>query len=168
MGIALEDSLRLGQVDPPQHLDRDLRGLLLRTVPVQRDGLDDLGPDRVDRAQRSHRLLEDHGHVAAADGPGQRALGINLGHVHGFAGPVRGRSAVEEDLALHDAAGRRHDRQDRSGRYGLATARFAHQPDGLAAIDGEIHTFQRVYDTLVHEEVGLEVPDLQQGLVGVN
>ena len=59
--------LRTGNADLAQHLYGPLSGLFFGDVLVQPDRFADLAADGVDRAKGSHRFLEDHADLAAAD-----------------------------------------------------------------------------------------------------
>ena len=61
---------------------------------MEADGFDDLLADGEDGIEGGHRLLEDHGDVAAAD------------RLHLFFGELEEVAALEEDLATEDFAGR--------------------------------------------------------------
>ena len=94
---------------------------------VQAQRLDDLLADRIDRVQRAHRLLEDHGDLGAAQ-PLHRARAF-LGEVADLA--VAG---MEQDLAPRDTArGRRDQPHDGEARHRFAGARFADDHQGFAA-----------------------------------
>ena len=80
---------------------------------VQEDRLADLVADGHDRVERAHRLLEDHGDVAAAD--------IR----HARARQAQKVDALEHDAPAHDAAGRLGDKpQDRQRRDRLCRNRI--------------------------------------------
>ncbi len=127
---------------------------------VQAQGLDDLVADGEHRVQRGHGLLEDHGDAAAANGT-PPFLGQGQ-HVHPFVAAV-GVAVVEQDLAarmLGDVT--RQQLDHRQGAHRLAAARFAHQAEGLAAVDAETHVLHRVDRVLAGAQPGLEVVDFKQ------
>ena len=66
MRILLEPALAVGDADQPQQLERARARLRLAHLEVDEQRLHDLLPDRQDRIERGHRLLEDHRDVAAA------------------------------------------------------------------------------------------------------
>ena len=66
MRILLEPALAVGDADQPQQLERARARLRLAHLEMDDQRLHDLQPDRQDRIERGHRLLEDHGDVAAA------------------------------------------------------------------------------------------------------
>ena len=67
MRILIEPPLGIGDPHELQQFDRTRRCLLLGHSEVDLQRLLDLEPDREDRVERGHRLLEDHRNVAAAD-----------------------------------------------------------------------------------------------------
>src|SRR5437899_2924676 len=70
---------------------------------VEPERLDDLLADRVDRAERRHRLLRDQGDLGAADRAELGALRREPRQIDGR------RVLLEQDLAADDAAGRLDD-----------------------------------------------------------
>src|SRR5215831_15896604 len=121
---------------------------------VKLERLDDLLADRVDRAERGHRLLRDQRDLGAAD----RA---QLGALRGEAGEVDGRprALLKEDLTADDAPGRLDDLQDGLHGHALAASALADDPDHLARLHVEAHAVDRPHEPLVQEEVHPEVPD---------
>jgi hypothetical protein len=94
------------------------------TPSMGADAFDDLLPHRVDRVQRQQRLLEHHGHGAAAQA-GQRALVEP-------ARPGRRRGSRR-----HRRAAWRMQAHQGAQRHALAGARFADQRHGFARRDVE-------------------------------
>jgi hypothetical protein len=130
-----------------------LRSISTARSLVQRHRLGDLLAARVERVERGHRLLEDHRDVVAAD-----ALHLGLAELEQVA-------ALEADLPADDAARRVGDQaQDRQRRHALATARFAHHPQRLAAFQGVGHPVDGTDHAHRGEEMCLEVLHLQDGL----
>ena len=112
--------------------------------------LDDLLADRVDRVERGHRLLEDHRHRGSAQPRAARR--------------PRGRSTSRPSNSTASAS---------TSPGGLATRPItesevtllpqpdlAHQPDGLAAADGEIDAVDGAEQPAVGVEVGFETADV--------
>ena len=98
VGVAVDHLFGIRHVDAAQRRDRHLpRGVLGDRLVVE-DGLHDLKADRVRGVERGHRLLEHHGHVAAADGAHLAAVEAQGGDVGGAAVLV-----VEPDVAAADA-----------------------------------------------------------------
>ena len=101
----------------------------------------DLVADRVDRRKRGHRLLEDHGDVAPADGPDLPPARIELDDIDGAA--VR---SVQSDRAGGDATRRIDNLQDRARRDGLARPAFpddAERLSGQRKVDGQVLDLQQ-------------------------
>ena len=70
-------------------------------------------------------------------------------------------AAVEQHGFGLDLAGRARDQaHDRERGHALAAARFAHQPDGLAATDGKIDAVDGAEQPAVGVEVGFETADV--------
>ncbi len=65
--VLVERRLGVGHLDHLEQLDRALLRVGGAHLEVQSQRLDDLEPDRVDRVQGRHRLLEDDRDVVAAD-----------------------------------------------------------------------------------------------------
>ncbi len=66
MGILLNAPFRLGHADRREKLDCLLPRVRARRAPVDAQRLFNLIPDRVDRVERRHRLLEDEADLRAA------------------------------------------------------------------------------------------------------
>src|SRR4029453_11662873 len=99
------------------------------------------------------RLLEDHRDVVAAD-----ALHLGLAELQQVA-------ALEADGAADDAAWRVGDQaKNRQRRHALATARFAHHAQRLAAFQGVGDPVDGAHHAHRSEEMCLEVLHLQDGL----
>ena len=117
---------------------------------MEPERLRDLLADRHGRIQRGHRVLQDHRDPRAAE----------LAHLLGALGEQA--LAVEDDVAPDDlAAGLGHQSQDRQAGHRLAGARFADDPECLAALDGERRAVDRFHDTAARIDVGPEIPDLE-------
>ena len=133
--VGAEPPLGILDADEPQQFHRARGGRRPVEALVQLQGLADLALDGVERVQRRHGLLENHGDTVAADalqGPGVGAQQFG---------------ALEADAAARMAGGgvgqQLQDRQ-RGGRF--ARAAFSHQGHGLAPADGKgdpVHGFHR-------------------------
>ena len=66
--IALEDALRVGDLDPP-HRGQGTLPRLVRALAEHRERLDDLGADLRRRVQRGARVLVDHRRVPHPEAP---------------------------------------------------------------------------------------------------
>jgi hypothetical protein len=151
--VGLGAPLGLGHLDAAQHVDRLVHGVAARQPLVQRDRLADLPADRVERVERGHRLLEDHRDVVAAD-----ALHLAFAELEQV-------PALEADRTADDAAGRVGDQaQDGKRRHALAAARFAHDAQGLAALQCVGHAVDGAHRADRREEMRLQIFDLQNRL----
>ena len=79
---------RIADADLAQRFDGEIARLVSRQPAVQADGLHHLVSDRVDRREGSHRLLEDHGDLAAANGTHLAAIGGKPGEIEASPVPV--------------------------------------------------------------------------------
>ena len=119
-GLGIVDA---GTLEQPDGLPfRLLFGHLL----VQQQRFEHLVADGVDRVERGHRLLKDHGDAVAADGP-------DLVAVEGEQIP-----ALEEDrTAVRDLAALFEEAQNREGGDRFAGTRFADQGGRHPPLEGE-------------------------------
>jgi hypothetical protein len=123
--VVLEPARRVRDPDLLEELGGAVAGVGLRDVEVLLDDLGDLHPDRHDRVERGHRVLEDHRDVAPTQ----------LGHaVPGLLEEVP--PAVPHLAGDRDAAGGQQP-HDGEGGDGLAAAGLPHQPHVLARADLE-------------------------------
>ena len=151
MWIVVDPLLRRGNPHQFEHLDGARLGGLRRQLRVRQDRLDDLLADRVDRIERSHRFLEDHRHLAAAQAPA---------FVGGEAEDV---APLEQDrIGLDLAWWARHQAHHGERGHALAAAGLADQSDGAAAPDGEVDAVDRAEEAAVGMEVGAETADLEE------
>ena len=124
--ICREPLFRFADADLMQQFQHPCTGRGACETLMERQDLADLPLDRVERIERGHRLLEDHGDRVAA----HRAEFV-LARCHQI-------PAVEENLARGVAGGRiRQKFQDRGSRDRLAGTGFADQSDDLATTDVE-------------------------------
>jgi hypothetical protein len=112
--------------------------------------LGELVADRVGRVQRGHRLLENHRHPT----PAQRVHARTPG----------GEQVDAVQMQVGGAAARRSRQQvhQRQRGHRLAAAGLAHQADGLAALDGEIHAAHRMQATACGGQIDVETGDFEQ------
>ena len=145
-----------------QHLHRRGGRLVGAHAGVLLQGLPDLKADGVDRGQRPHRLLEDHGHVTAADGTDAPAPLRQLGQVdrvplcrkhHGAAFQLSGRALDQPQHAQRGDA--------------LAAAALAHHPQRLVGRYAEADAVHRPHDAVVRVEVRPEVAHPEQRIAHV-
>ena len=126
-------------------------------LPVQAADLPDLVADRVDRRERRHRLLEDHGDRPTTDRPHPAPVGGERREVDGDP-PIRG----EEDAPGLDPSPRREDPHDGLGQDALAGPRLPDDRHRLAPVDREGNAVYRPDDPLVEVDGRPETLDLQQ------
>ncbi len=117
----------------------------------------DLLAHRVQRVERGHGLLEDHGDTVATD------------LAHGFFVRLDQVLPVEMNLSL-GVAGQRVGQQAQDGMCGdrLARAAFAHQRQGFALADVEGHALYHALDLIAGDELDGKVADLDQVLANRN
>ena len=151
MRILLEPALAVGDADQPQQLERALARLRLAHLEMDEQRLHDLLPDRQDRIERGHRLLEDHGDVA----PAHRA--------HVVVGELEQVATLEQDAAGGDA-GRVPGQQPHDGERGhrLAAAGFADDGHDLAAVDVVGDAVDRAHRAARGLEADVQVLHLEQ------
>ena len=109
----------------------------------------------MDRGEARHRLLKDHGDVAAADVPNLRADGVEFGHVDAAFVPVK------QDLSGLDTPRLGNDSHDRLGGDALAAARLADDAQRLLLADVEADAVHRLEHALFEIKVGANVADVE-------
>ena len=102
------------------------------TSRVQPDRLDDLVADRVDRAERGHRLLEDRGDLAAADRAHRRGRSGRARRGRPAAPSASRRSRISPPTMR---PGLLDDPQDRARGDALAAAALADDAERLAGME---------------------------------
>ena len=124
-GYCSQPALAVGDADELQQFERARPRLCLVHPQMDEQRLLDLLADLHDRIERGHRLLEDHGNVAAA----------YLAHLLVRKG--KQVTALEQHAAPGDAAGRLgEEAHDGERGHRFAATGFAHDGDDLAALDG--------------------------------
>src|ERR1043166_3527205 len=151
MGILFEASLRVGDADETEQLDRApvRRGAVGAAMLLQ--GLGDLPSDGEHRVERGHRLLEHHADVAPA----------HLAHL--FVGKLHEVAAEEAHLTAGDPPGWIRDQaQDRERADRLARPAFADDRDGFARLDGVGNPVHRADYPRAGAEFRVQVSDIQE------
>lgn len=145
-----------------KHLFRPLQRLLFVDILVQHHDFDNLIPNGMQRVQRSHRLLKDHGDLPAPDVAYCCAAWVKLGQVDYLAAIL-----MEQHLPFYNLAGRLFDQaHDGMGGHTLATTALAyHTQRGLTA-QSQVDAVHGLDSSSLKKKVGLEVLDLQQGFGG--
>ena len=134
-----------GDAHLAQQVDGAFARLLLADLLVGADGFHDLVPNAVHRVERRHGLLEDHGHVVAAQLPV-----VLFGKPHQVL-------AFELHLARGHVPRLAQKAHDGQAGHRLARTRFAHDGQDLARIHVEAHVFDGMDDAALDGEVGAEV-----------
>ena len=149
--IVLDALLRVGDAHQVEQLDGAGRGLLLSVTAVKAQALAQLATDGVDRVQRGHGVLEDHGDVVAAD-----LLHLSFGH-------LEQRLAAVADVAALDASrGHVDETHDGERGHGLAASGLADHAEGLSTVEGVAHAVDGLDHAVLRVEVHLEVVHLKQ------
>src|SRR5690606_30004086 len=129
-----------------------------RGLSVQVQGLGDLVADRVQRAQRGHRLLENDRYAAALELAHRTAARAQLRNVAWR----RGRERIEEpDAATGNARNAGQDSHDALADDGLARTRLSHQSYGATLRDAEADAIDRLEQAFRKREMDLEILDLK-------
>jgi hypothetical protein len=154
VGIGVHPVFGGRDADPLEQIDRPLLRLLLGDFEVKHQRLDQLVPNRVDRIERRHRVLEDHRDVITAD----------VSHLPVGQRQEVSRLAVDRkgDRTVDDSARRaRHQPHQAQGGDALAAARFAHDAEGFAFLDMERDIVDGEDHARAGEELRLEVLHLE-------
>ena len=149
--VFAEALLGRGNVNHPQHLDRQFVCRIAAHPPMTQNALDDLLADRQHRVERGHRLLKDHRDAIAAKlAQGRRRK------LHKI-------DAVEQDLAAGDSPGRaRHQAHDRQRRHTLATTGLADDAQRSSRIDRKADSVDRRELAALDLKERLERANLEQ------
>ncbi len=150
VGVLLEAPFGLGNADHLQQLDGPLVGRLLGDVLVCAQSFADLPTHGVHRVQGRHRLLEDHGDVAAAV-----LAQLLRRHVAEVDGPEPARSVDLRGLRQEAGHGHRRD--------GLARSRLTDDRENLARRDVEPDALDRFDDAVLGRERDLQIRNGQHG-----
>src|SRR5947208_12689898 len=149
--IIMHAAFRIGDLHQLQHLDGAGQGVLFRQALMAAQAFGDLLADRQHWVERGHRLLEDEADLLGAD-------------IVQFVARERHEvAALEQDLAVDDAARRHRDQlQDRHRGDGLAAAGLADHAERLALVERDVDAVDRLQHAVVGSEVGLQALDLEQ------
>jgi len=127
--VVLEAFVGLGNAHEVEHVGRELQGFLLALTLVEHDRLGDLIAHGVDRVERGHRLLKDHGDVVATN-----AAHLGLGKLEQVLGLAV--LTAEPDLAPRNHARRHGDEAHHGqGRDRLTGTRFPHYRERFPLVD---------------------------------
>ena len=118
--------------------------------------------DGVEGIQGGHRLLKNHGNLAAANLPDAPASGVQLGQIDN-----RAVFLVQKHLPFYNFARRLFDQpHNRVGGDAFATATFAHHTQRRLAAQCQIDTVDSLDSSPFKKKIGLEIFDFQQGFGG--
>ena len=155
MGVGVEALFRVAQAHLAQQLQAALADLLLGHRAVHAQRLRQLPADAQARVQGGHRLLEDHGDVAAAQAADLLVVQVQQVLI------------VEQHPAADDAPGRAGNQpQQRHGGDALAGAAFADDGQDLAFLHIEADLVDRMDLVAVLLEDGVQVLHVEQGAAG--
>ena len=138
---------RLGDMDGIEHRPGPRLGAGPLGGPVLADGLRHLGPDRHHRVQRRHGLLEDHGHVAAPQGP------------DGASGQAREFAPLQPDRTLAHFQRGGQEPHDRESRQRLAGTGFAREAQGFPGRERQTDVLQHGPQTFGGPRVDAQILD---------
>ena len=130
MRVSAEPSLRFGNSDDAQKLQRPLARRRTADGLVRQDRFDQLALDREERVQARHRILEHRADVASEADVGMRVAGHE-------------RLALDQDRAGCDASGLLDQTQHRIAHGRLARSRFADKGMDFAGEDRQRSAFDR-------------------------
>ena len=153
VGVGVDELLGVGHAHPRQKVEgltaylRVAGGAFEVWRQVMKgDGLADLVADRVQRTERTHRFLEDHGNPASAHRTDFRAVGGGLRQFD------LGVTVTEHDRPAVDTAVLGQDAQDRQRRHALARTALAHDSENLVREHLEAESFDGDDITLARRE----------------
>ena len=118
-------------------------------------------PDRMQRGERGHRLLEDHGDAPAADVSHLVAVARQGSDVD----EVLAQRIAEDDLTTRDAGILRQKPHHGLNGDRFSGTGFADDRQGAATVEVEIHVAQRMHDARFAGEIDGEVADTQDAMV---
>jgi hypothetical protein len=150
--VGVERLQRVGEVDEVQQFQCAFTCPARRHAEVDAQRLDDLEPDRVDGVEGGHRLLEDHGDLAAAD----------LAELLGL--ESQDLAAVEAHTSLH-AGVLRQEAEHRHRAHALARPGLADDGEGLSALQRVAELLGRRNPEVVDREVDRQAVDFEEGSV---
>ena len=142
---------RGGNAHPAEHVDRGGERPLRVPSVVKAGRLRDLPADPVDRVEGGHRVLEDHRDLAATDLA--HLVLADPGHV----------LALEHHLAADDPA-RPLQPHDAQRGHRLTAPGFADDAEGLARIQLERNSIDRLDQPVFGRKDRVQVLDLEKGL----
>jgi len=153
MRVLVHALLGLGDAHQVKQLGSTLECLFLAVTTVQTKALAHLLTDLVDRVERRHGVLEDHGDVVTAN-----VLHFLFTHIE------QRLAAILHGAAVNLSGRHRDEAHDGHGRHGLTRTRLAYHAEGLAAVERIGNAVNRMDDTVLGMEVHLKVIDFEKML----
>src|SRR5450756_1945622 len=151
MGVLAEAPFGLGDTYQVKHLDSTLLRLGVIDLLMQSNGFANLIPNRVDRIERRHGFLEDHGDF------------VTTYHAHLFFILLEKVFPMEEDLASDDLTRRVGNKaHDREGCNGFSATRLAHQAYNLSPVNSQINAIHGRNNTVLRVEERAQVLDINK------
>ena len=150
MRVGVDAALGCGYPSGSEQLDRAHPRLARRHVQVRRDRLDQLVTDRIQRIQRSQRILKDRTDLAAA----------NLAHLvvrQGVDTPPG-----QPDFATRDAARRLEQSDNRSTGQRFTGARLTDDPEHFAGRDRKRNVIDRDQRPAPRRKFDAQIAHLEQ------
>jgi len=152
VGIGPQHPPGIGQAHLGEEFPGPVQGLGLAQPLVQHEGLGGLEAHAQHGVERGHGLLEDHADAGAA-------------HPAKFLGRHGQKVApLEERAPARDAPGAGRQAQDGEREHRLAAARFAHQAQAFAALQGEAHPVHGLGRAFGGVEGHAEAVECEQGV----
>ena len=158
VGIVGKAAFGIGNAHLVEHGNGQFLGFLFRQVLVLADAFHDLFADGIDRCQRCHRLLEDHGNIFAANITNGVPSGIQVYQIDGLVVAI----GVIEDLAACLAG--MEQAQNRACGDALAAAALADDAQTAAAFDGKVDAVHCAHDAGQHFEMYVQIKDFENRL----
>jgi hypothetical protein len=150
MGVLADTLLRAGYIYEPKRNDAFFQSLLAGEPLMQAKGFRNLIADGKNRVERGHGFLKYHGNTIAA----------NLSHA--FFREFEQIGLFKKNLSADNTTGRIGNKsQDGKRRHALAATGFAHDAQGLAAVQRVADAVNGPGHTVVSVEKGLKVSDVQ-------
>src|SRR6266566_8213218 len=150
--VGPEPPLRVGDAHPAHQLERALGRPGPAEPEVHLRPFGYLSADPHHRVERAHRLLEDHGHLRAA-----QTVDVGAAQLHQV-------HPVQPDLTGRDLRLGRQHAEDGAQRHALAGTGLAHQAEGAAPGYVEGHPVHRPDDAAAAGDPHVQVADLEDRL----
>ncbi len=148
MGVVIQALAGFGDAHQHQQLLGAFASRLFIHAFMEHEGFADLETDCVDRVQRGHRVLEDHGNFVAAH------------FAHFIFSQLKQVTPIEPDLAVFNFPGWGLDEaEDGHGMDALAAAALAHHTQDFTGAHGVGNAIDSPYHAVLGVEISLQVFD---------